>query len=141
MLTAVALATMTMSVVLGLTMLVGLVRSGRRLPGFVPVHLVLALASLGGWTAYAVQDERPAWLAWVVLLVVVATNTFGDQLMLQGWRARAGRDGSPVPTGARAYLAAALDTLSFARPTPALHALLAAVGFVCVLLVALGVGD
>jgi hypothetical protein len=140
MLTAVAFAAMILSVVVGLVMLAGLMRSGRRLPGFVPVHLGLALASLSGWTAYALQEDRPTWLAWTVFLLVFATNTFGDQLMLQAWRAGAGRDGSPVPTGARAYLAAAVDLLSFKRPVPAIHALLAPVSFFSVLLVTLGVG-
>ena len=46
-----------------------------------------------------------------------------------------------MPTGARAYLAAALDVLSFKRPTAAIHALLAPVSFFSVLLVTLGVGD
>ena len=87
------------------------------------------------------QDDRPTWLAWVVFLVLLATNTFGDQSMLRAWRARAGRDGSPVPTGARAYVAAALDILSFKRPTASIHALLAPVTFFSVLLVTLGVGD
>ena len=46
-----------------------------------------------------------------------------------------------MPTGARAYLAAALDILSFEQPTASVHALLAPVSFFSVLLVTLGVAD
>jgi hypothetical protein len=131
---------MVLTVALGLVMLAGLLRAGRSLPARVWVHLALAVLSLAGWTAYVAREDPPGWHAWLVFAVVVGANTLGDQLMLQGWRARAARLGGPVPTGARAYLSAARDTLSFARPTAALHALLAAATFFTVLLVALGVG-
>ncbi|GAB3246397.1 hypothetical protein [Nocardioides dilutus] len=140
MLARVALAALVVTVALGLTMLTGLVRSGRPLPRLVLFHLVAAVSTLAAWTAYVVGDDR-AWLAWAVFALLVVVNTLGDTLMVQGWRARAVRAGVTVPTGARAYLAAARDVLSFARPTAAVHALLAPVAFFSVLLVALGVGD
>jgi hypothetical protein len=46
-----------------------------------------------------------------------------------------------VPTGVRAYLAAAGEILRFGRPTASVHALVGAVGFFSVLLVTLGVVD
>lgn len=142
MLTGVALGAMAVTLVIGLTMLVGMIRSGRRLPGLVYVHLASALVAFGGWTAYAVQDPRPRWLAIGVLVVLLTTAMpAGDQLMLRHWRARAAAAGRPTPTGVGAYAAAAGDVLSFARPTVAFHALLAATGFFSVLLVTLGVAD
>ena len=69
------------------------------------------------------------------------TNTFGDTMMVRGWRARAVRAGRPARAGAGAYVAAAVELLSFSRPIPALHGVLAGVSFFSVLLVALGVGD
>ena len=142
MLIGVALGAMAVTLGIGLTMFAGMVRSGRRLPGLVYFHLVSAFVAFGGWTAYAVQDPRPRWLALGVLLVLLAAAMpAGDQLMLRHWRARATAAGRPTPTGAGAYAAAAGDVLSFARPKVALHALLAATGFFSVLLVTLGVGD
>jgi hypothetical protein len=142
MLTGVALGAMTLTLVIGLTMLVAMVRSGRPLPRLVYFHLASAFVALGGWTAYAVQDPRPRWLAICVLLVLLTTvMPAGDQLMLRHWRARATAAGRPTPNGARAYAAAAGDVLSFARPKVAFHALLAATGFFSVLLVTLGVAD
>ena len=140
MLAVVALVAMVLSVLIGLSLLTGLLRGRRPLPLTVLVHLVVAAIALAAWTTYVVGDDR-AWLAWAVFALLLLINTLGDQLMLQGWRARAVREGRTVPTGTRLYLAAARDTLSFARPTAAVHALLAPVSFFGVLLVALGVGD
>jgi hypothetical protein len=137
-----ALAALTLTVVAGLTMLVRLLRSGRRLPRLIWLHLVTVLVPFCGWAAYTATDARPRWLAAVVLLVLITAGMpSGDQLMLRAWRARATRDGRPVPTGGWAYLAAARDIMAFGRPTASLHAILGAVGFFSVLLVTLGVAD
>jgi hypothetical protein len=136
----VALVALLAMVVLGLTMLTGLLRSRRPLPRMVLVHLLTAAASVAGWLAYVGGEDR-AWLAWAVFVLLVVVNTLGDQLMVRSWRARAVRQGVPVPDGAvRTYLTAALDALSFTRPTATLHAVLAPVAFFSVLLVALGIG-
>jgi hypothetical protein len=141
-LTELALVAFTLTVVAGLTMLVRLVRSGRRLPRLIWLHLVTVLLPFCGWAAYAATDDRPRWLAAVVLLVLMTIGMpSGDQLMLRAWRARATRDGRLVHTGLRAYLAAARDIIAFGRPTASLHAILGAVGFFSVLLVTLGVAD
>lgn len=141
MLSGVALGALTLTVVIGLTMLVALVRSGRRLPSIVWVHLGFALTTLSGWTVYVLQDDPPVLLGWLVFALVLGANTFGDQLMLHAHRARLVKLGRPVPTGARLYFSAARDVLSFERPVVAVHALLAPVVFVCVPLALLGVGD
>jgi hypothetical protein len=141
-LTELALVAFTLTVVAGLTMLVRLLRSGRRLPRLIWLHLVTVLLPFCGWAAYAATDDRPRWLAAVVLLVLMTIGMpSGDQLMLRAWRARATRDGRLVHTGLRAYLAAARDIIAFGRPTASLHAILGAVGFFSVLLVTLGVAD
>jgi hypothetical protein len=141
-LTELALVALALTVVAGLTMLVGLLRSGRRLPRLIVLHLVTVLLPFSGWAAYTATDDRPRWLAAVVLLVLITAGMpSGDQLMLRAWRARATRAGHPVPTGVRAYLAAARDIMAFGRPTASMHAILGAVGFFTVLLVTLGVAD
>jgi hypothetical protein len=136
----VALVALVAMLVLGLTLLTGLLCSRRRLEPVVLMHLVTALVSVASWTAYVASDE-PRWLAWAVLLLLMLTNTFGDTMMVRGWRARAVRGGRPARTGAGAYVAAAVELLSFSRPIAALHGVLAGVSFFSVLLVALGVGD
>lgn len=142
MLTEVALVALTVTVLAGLTMLVGLLRSGRRLPRIIWLHMVTVLLPFCGWAAYTASDHRPEWLAVVVLLVLVTAGMpSGDQLMLQAYRARIARDRRPVPRGVRAYLAAARDILAFGRPSASVHALVGAVGFFSVLLVTLGVAD
>ena len=140
MLTGVALAALALTVAFGLVLLVALVRSGRTLPRIVLVHLATGVTVLVGWTAYAVREDRPTWLVWSVFVLLIANNTLGDTMMVRGWRARARRAGRSVPTGARAYLAAVRELLT-TRPTAAVHAVLAGVGFFSVLLVALGVAD
>ena len=91
MLTEVALVALTITVLAGLTMLVGLLRSGRRLPRIIWLHLVTVLLPFCGWAAYTATDHRPQWLAVAVLLVLVTAGMpSGDQLMLQAWRARTG---------------------------------------------------
>ena len=141
MLTELALAALFFTVLAGLIMFAGLFRA-RRLPRLIWFHAATVLVPFCGWAAYTLGDGRPRWLALAVLLVlVVAGMPSGDQLMLRAWRARAARAGRPVPTGVRAYLAAAGDILRFGRPVASLHALLGAVGFFSVLLVAFGVGD
>ena len=142
MLTELALVALALTVVAGLTMLVRLLRSGRRPPRLIWLHLVTVLVPFCGWAAYTATDDRPRWLAAVVLLVLITVGMpSGDQLMLRAWRARVTRDHGLVPMGVRAYLAAARDVLAFGRPTASLHAILGAVGFFSVLLVTLGVAD
>jgi hypothetical protein len=136
----VALAALTLTVVLGLTMLAALLRSGRRLGPVVLMHLTTALVTLAAWVAYVASDG-PRWLAWAVVLLQMLNNTFGDTMMVRGWRARAVRAGRSVTAGPRAYVAAAVDLLSFSRPTAALHGILAGVSFFTVLPIALGIGD
>jgi hypothetical protein len=140
-LTELALAALSLTILAGLTMFAGLFRA-RRLPRLIWFHAVTVLVPFCGWVAYTLGGGRPRWLALAVLLVLVAAGMpSGDQLMLRAWRARTARAGGPVPTGVRAYLAAAGDTLGFGRPVASLHAILGAVGFFSVLLIALGVVD
>ena len=112
--------------------------SGDRIrPGRILTHFGLAATGLVIWIIYVASDsDALAWVAFV-LLAVVALLGFS---MLALWlRQRSRAPQAPDATTAGAATAAAEQR--FPVPIVAGHGVLAAVTFVLVLLVAVGVGD
>ncbi|WP_156096762.1 hypothetical protein [Amycolatopsis jejuensis] len=128
-----ALAAWIAGAALGLTMLVGWLRSGSQPPPpLLYVHLTSAVAGLVLWIVYLASD-RPVALAWVAFGLLFVINGLGDTLTMRLYRQRSGTAG-PLRDIGRAGLA------QLHRPKPFVHAFLAPVTFVSVLLAALGVG-
>ena len=115
----IALVGWVLNTVLGLVLLMRLLSARRQAPRLVYYHLVTAFVGLGFWIAFMVTQS--AVLAWVGFAVLFLHNTFGDKLMVEGWRRR-----NPDATGS-AYWQAVRYTAK--RPLALVHAVLAPVAF------------
>jgi hypothetical protein len=123
---AAALVSWVLNVLVGLTM----VRRWPRTP-VVLTHLAVMFVGVGTWVVYLAGD-RPTWQAFLGLVVLAVGNGFGDVLLVRSYRRRGG-----TATGADAYVAAAGDVLTL-KQLPTVHAGLAGVTFVLVILTVLG---
>lgn len=87
----------------------------------IAAHIILQVTSVALWVSFVVTAN--VWLAWVSFGVITAGQVVGDLLMFVSYRAR------HRLTGSVRYLAVAGDVLGFSRPTPALHAIVGALGW------------
>ncbi|GAA3666880.1 hypothetical protein GCM10022267_61610 [Lentzea roselyniae] len=115
----IALVGWILNIVVGLVLLARLLRARRQIPALAYYHLVTAFVGLGIWIAFMAAGSPV--LAWAGFAVLTLHNTFGDKLMVKGWRKR-----HPGATG-NAYLQAAKYTAK--RPLTMAHAMLAPVAW------------
>lgn len=87
----------------------------------IATHIALQLTSIGLWIAFIATSST--WLAWSAFVVITVGQVFGDLLMFASYRAR------HRVTGSVRYRSVARDVLGFARPVPALHALVGALAY------------
>jgi len=115
----IALVGWVLNICVGLVLLLRLLRARRHVPPLAYYHLVTAFVGLGFWIAFMAAGATV--LAWIGFAVLTLHNTFGDMLMVRGWRRR-----NPDATG-RAYFQAVKSLLK--RPLPLAHAWLAPVAW------------
>ena len=115
----IALVGWVLNTVVGLVLLVRLLRARRQIPRLAYYHLVTAFAGLGIWVGFMAAGSP--LLAWLGFAVLTLHNTFGDKLMVKGWRRR-----HPDATG-NAYFQAVKYTAK--RPLALTHAALAPVAW------------
>lgn len=82
----IALAGWVLNIVVGLTILAGVLRARRHVPPLAYYHLTTAFVGLGVWIAFMAAGS--ALLAWVGFGILTLHNVFGDTLMVKGWRKR-----------------------------------------------------
>lgn len=105
--------------VVGLVILARVLKARRQVPRLAYYHLVTAVIGLGIWIGFMAAGSTV--LAWLGFAVLTLHNTFGDQLMVKGWRKR-----HPDATG-NAYFQAVKYTAK--RPLALVHAALAPVAW------------
>jgi hypothetical protein len=115
----IALAAWVVNSVIGLVLLARVLRARRQVPPLACYHLATALIGLGIWIGFITTGS--AVLAWTGFAVLTLHNTFGDMLMVRGWRRR-----NPDATG-NAYFQAVKHLLK--RPLPLAHAWIAPVAW------------
>ncbi|MFI6094423.1 hypothetical protein ACIA8G_02655 [Lentzea sp. NPDC051213] len=115
----IALVGWVLNIGVGLVLLLRLLRARRHVPPLAYFHLVTAFVGLGFWIAFMAAGASA--LAWIGFAVLTLHNTFGDMLMVRGWRKR-----NPDATGI-AYFQAVKWMLK--RPLPLAHAWIAPVAW------------
>lgn len=115
----IALVGWVLNIVVGLVLLVRLLRARRHVPNLAYYHLVTAFVGLAIWIGFLAAGSPV--LAWTGFAVLTLHNTFGDQLMVRGWKKR-----HPTAQGS-AYLQAVKYTAK--RPLAFAHAMLAPVAW------------
>ena len=113
----IALVGWILNIVVGLVLLTRLLRARRRIPTLAYYHVVTAVVGLGIWIAFMAAGSPV--LAWIGFAVLTLHNTFGDTLMVKGWRKR-----NPTAQG-NAYFQGVKYTAK--RPLAFAHAMLAPV--------------
>lgn len=115
----IALVGWILNIVVGLVLLVRLLSARRQVPALAYYHLVTAFVGLAIWIGFMVAGSPV--LAWTGFAVLTLHNTFGDKLMVRGWKRR-----NPTAQG-NAYIQAVKYTAK--RPLPMAHAMLAPVAW------------
>ncbi|MGW6932087.1 hypothetical protein ACWGE0_18680 [Lentzea sp. NPDC054927] len=82
----IALVGWVLNIGVGLVILARLLRARRHVPPLAYYHLTTAFVGLGFWVAFMTAGS--ALLAWIGFAVLTLHNTFGDTLMVKGWRKR-----------------------------------------------------
>lgn len=82
----IALVGWVLNIVVGLTILTGVLRARRHVPRLAYYHLTTALVGVGVWIAFMAAGS--AVLAWIGFGILTVHNGFGDTLMVKGWRRR-----------------------------------------------------
>ncbi|GGU57812.1 hypothetical protein [Lentzea flava] len=115
----IALVGWILNIVVGLVLLARLLRARRPIPALAYYHVVTAVVGLGIWIAFMAAGSPV--LAWIGFAVLTLHNTFGDTLMVRGWRKR-----NPT-AGGNAYFQAVKSLLK--RPLALAHAWIAPVAW------------